>query len=183
MRPASDDKDNNKHKAKITMKIMKTLGLLAVMVVALVAASCSGSDSAAAVASKISKGETLDQADYTEMIEYCGRYAEQAQTLQDKINTLAPTSEEAGKLTDEIAALSGKYPYASQFFDKISNCTEAEVGAENVARINKLGMLTWFSAPEWADSTDNSNVAGSIVDMPSTDTTGVIAGGDGEAVE
>lgn len=161
---------------------MKIFKIMALAVFCVLMAACGG-DKAAQVASRIDKGEQLTKQDYTVMIDYCGEYAEAAQKLQDKINTLAPTSDEAWKLTNQISDLGGKYPYAGQFFDKISNCTQDEIGAENVMRINKLAMLTWFSAPEWADDTDNANVEGSIVDMPSTDTAGVIAGGDGEAVQ
>lgn len=161
------------------MKIVKVFALL---LICLVAGACSN-DEAKKVAAKISDGQQLDQNDYTVMVDYCAKYAEEAQKLQDRINVLSPTSEEAGKLTDEVAALSGKFPLASGFFDKISNATEQEVGPENVERINKLASLTWFVAPEWADAGDNSDVVGDIVEMPDSDTAGVIAAGDGEAVK
>lgn len=162
---------------------MKTIRLIAFMAICLVMAACGSGDDASKVSAKIEKGQKLTEADYTVMVDYCGKYATEAQKLQDRINMLAPTSEEAGKLTDEIAALAGKYPYTNVFFEKISNCTQNEVGAENVVKINELAPLTWFTAPEWADAGDNADVEGDIVDMPANDSAGVIASGDGEMVD
>lgn len=164
---------------------MKIIKLFAFIGLIFVMASCGGNDEASKVESKIKAGESLDQSDYTVMIDYCGRYAEEAQKLQDKINLLSPTSEEAGKLTNEIASLSDKFPYASVFFDKITSSSKGELGASNVAKINELAPLTWFSSPAWADvaSDSDSNVVGSIVEMPVADTDGVIAAGAGEAVK
>lgn len=161
---------------------MKIIRLLTLLAVCLLMGACSGGDEAAQVASKIKNGDKLTEKDYTVMVDYCGKYAEEAQKLQDQINVLAPTSEEAGKLTDKIADLTDKFPYASEFFAKIADCTEPEVGAENVAKINKLAPLTWFTAPGWADVASDSDVVGDIVEMPETDTTGVIAAGVGEEV-
>lgn len=162
---------------------MKAMKLFAILALCLLMGACGGADDAAGVVSKINKGEQLTQKDYTVMVDYCGKYAKEAQKLQDQINLLSPTSEEAGKLTDKVAALSDKFPYANEFFEKISNCTQEEVGASNVAKINELAPLTWFSAPEWADVASDSDVAGSIVDMPAEDSAGVIAVGDGEAID
>jgi hypothetical protein len=161
------------------MKVMKLFAMLAIV---LLMAACGGSDTASKVASKIRSGEALTEADYTEMIEYCGKYATEAQKLQDRINVLSPTSEEAGKLTNELADLTQKTEYAGLFNDKISACTKEEIGEKNVALVNKYAPLTWFVAPGWADLAPASDVEGSIVDMPSTDTTGVIATGAGEMV-
>lgn len=161
---------------------MKVFKLFAVMVLGLVMASCGSSDSASEVASKISSGAQLTEADYTVMVDYCGKYAKEAQKIQDKINLLAPTSEEAGKLTDEVASLTDKFKYIQEFSDKLSNATKEEVGEENVKKITEYANLTWFTAPEWADILPDDGVEGMIVDMPSSDTTGVIATGAGEAV-
>lgn len=158
---------------------MKMFALLAVC---LLLGACGG-DEAAEVASKIKSGDQLTEKDYSVMVDYCGKYAEEAQKLQDQINVLAPTSEEAGKLTDRIADLADKFPYASEFFSKLSDCTEQEVGPSNVDKINKLAPLTWFTAPEWADVAADSDVVGDIVEMPASDSTGVIASGDGEEVK
>lgn len=165
------------------MKTNKTIGIMATLMLCFVMWACGGADKAAQVASKIANGEQLTQEDYTEMVDYCGKYAREAQKLQDEINLLSPTSVEAGKLTEQVAALSDKYSYANEFFSKISNSTKEEVGAANVAKIEELAPLTWFSAPEWADVAQDSDVAGSIVDMPEKDTVGVIAVGAGEMVD
>lgn len=153
------------------------------LVLCLLMGACGNSDDASKVASKIQKGEQLTESDYTVMVDYCGKYAEEAQKLQDQINILSPTSEEAGKLTDEIASLSDKYSYANEFFSKISISTPEEVGSANAAKINSYAPLTWFSAPEWAEVSADSDVVGDIVDMPGADTAGVIAVGDGEEVD
>ena len=161
---------------------MKIFKFFAFMALCLVMASCGSSDKASEVASKISSGAQLTQADYTVMVDYCGQYAEAAQKLQDKIDVLAPTSEEAGKLTDEVASLTDKYKYVNEFFNKISSSTKEEVGEENVKKITELASLTWFTAPEWADALPENGVEGYIMDMPSSDSDSVIAVGDGEAV-
>lgn len=161
------------------MKIMKLFTLLALC---FLMGACGG-DEAAKVASRIKNGDKLTEKDYTVMVDYCGKYAEEAQKLQDQINVLAPTSEEAGKLTDKIADLADKFPYASEFFAKIADCSEQEVGAANVDKINRLAPLTWFTAPDWADVGADSDVVGDIVEMPAADTAGVIAAGDGEEVK
>lgn len=161
------------------MKIMKVFAALALV---LLMGACGGGDKAGKVNEAIQSGAQLSEQDYSVMIDYCGEYAEKAQEMQDKINTLAPESQEAVSLLGDLASLSGKYPYLKVFSDKISSATQAEVGEENVAKINKLAYLTWFASPEWADVAQNADVEGSIVDMPQADSAGVIAGGDGEAV-
>lgn len=163
-------------------KIMKLKQILAVFATGLMLASC-GADKVSEVAGKISSGEALTEADYTVMIDYCGRYAEQAQLLQDKIDALDPSTEEAGKLTDEVADLTQKNKYLGMFSDKISSATEAEIGAANVEKVKNYSTLMWFSAPEWAEVQGATDIEGSIVDMPDSDSAGVIAEGVGEAVE
>lgn len=162
---------------------MKALKLFTFLVVCMLMTACGGSDAAKEVASKIESGDQLTQQDYGVMVDYCGKYAEAAQKLQDKINLLSPTSEESAKLTDDVAALGSKFPYAAQFFDKLGNCTKEEVGETNVDKINRLSSLTWFTAPDWAGVAEDSTVVGDIVEMPAEDTAGVIAVGDGEVVE
>ena len=87
------------------------------------------------------------------------------ENFRARINILTPTSEEAGKLTDKIAALTDKYSYVNEFFGKISTSTPEEVGTANADKINRLAPLTWFSAPDWADVTSDSDVVGDIVEM------------------
>lgn len=162
---------------------MKVMKFLTIALLAFVMAACGGSDEASKVASKISADEQLNEADYRVMIDYCGKYAREAQKIQDEINALPVDSEESGKLNDEMVKLTDKYSYAQIFSDKISNCTKEEVGTANVALINEYAPLMWFSAPEWATIGDDSGVAGFIEDMPSADSTGVISTGDGVAVD
>lgn len=156
--------------------------MLMMLAVCFIMAAC-GSEAADKVASKIQSGETLDQKDYAVMVDYCAKYAESAQKLQDQINLLSPTSAEAGKLTDQIASLTDKFPLANEFFEKISTVAKDQVSAETQVKINSLASLTWFTAPAWADISTDTTVVGDIVEMPSEDTAGVIAAGDGEVVE
>ncbi len=79
------------------MKIMKFFAFVAVC---FLMAACGSSDEAAAVASKLKDGGQLTEKDYTVLIDYCGKYAEAAQKVQDQINVLPAASQEAGKLSD-----------------------------------------------------------------------------------
>ncbi len=161
------------------MKIMKYFALVAVC---FLMAACGSSDQAAAIASKIKDGSQLTEKDYTEMINYVGKYAEEAQKIQDQINVLPAESAEAGKLTDRLAQMTENEKYLQTFGDVLNNVSKEAVGEKNVELINKYASLTWFSAPAWAEIDTTNNVVGSIVDMPSNDSAGVIATGDGEAV-
>lgn len=160
----------------------KFMKFFAFAAVCLLMAACGSSDEAAAIASRIKDGAQLSEKDYTVMIDYCGKYAEAAQKIQDKINELPAQSEEAGKLTDKLAEMTQNEKYLQVFGDVLNNVSKDAVGEKNVELINKYAPLTWFSAPAWAEVDTTSNVVGSIVDMPSADTAGVIATGDGEVV-
>lgn len=161
------------------MKIVKYLMLLLVCVMA---ASC-GSDEAGKVEQKIKDGVQPTQEDYKVMIEYCGKFAEDAQKIQDEINMLPAESQQQGKLDDRMATLSEKYPYVSTFSERISNCTKEEIGEKNVELVNKYAPLMWFSAPSWANIGSDVNLEGFIEDMPTSDTSGVISTGDGIEVK
>ncbi|MDE6576898.1 MAG: hypothetical protein K2J82_09565 [Muribaculaceae bacterium] len=161
---------------------MKVIKMLSVLAVFLLMAAC-GSKDAQSVEQKIKDGAQLTEADYTEMIEYCGKFAEEAQKIQDKINALPADDSAQGTLTDQMAALSQKFPLTESFSEKITNATKEEMGEKNVELVNKYAPLMWFSAPDWAEVPNNVNVDGFIEDMPSTDSTGVIATGDGVAVD
>lgn len=162
------------------MKIMKFFAFVAVC---FLMAACGSSDEAASVASKIKDGAALSQQDYSVIIDYCAKYAESAQKIQDQINVLPADSEEAGKLTDQLATITDKEKYLQTFSNVLANCTEEEIGEKNVETVKKLASSTWFNAPAWAEVDTTSNVVGSIVDMPASDSAGVIAAGAGEAVE
>ncbi len=64
----------------------------------------------------------------------------------------------------------------------MTNVSKEEIGEKNVELINKYASLNWFDAPAWAEMDTTSNVVGSIVEMPASDTAGVIASGAGEVV-
>lgn len=162
------------------MKIMKFIAFVAVC---FIMAACGGTDEATAVATRIKDGSQLSEKDYTVMIKYCGKYAEEAQKIQDQINVLPAESAEAGKLTDRLAEMTDKEKYLQTFGDILNNVSKEAVGEKNVELINKYASLTWFTAPAWAEVDTTSNVVGSIVDMPAEDTAGVIADGEGEVVQ
>lgn len=162
---------------------MKILKIFTFIIACLIMAACGNSGEAGKVASKINAGERLSQADYTVMIDYCGKYANEAQKIQDRINALPVDSEESEKLNEEMLTLADKFAYTTLFFDKITTCTQEEVGPDNVALINKFAPLMWFSAPEWASIGGDENVEGFIEEMPSSDSTGVISSGDGVEVD
>ncbi len=161
------------------MKIMKFFAFVAVC---FLMAACGSSDEAAAVASKLKDGGQLTEKDYTVLIDYCGKYAEAAQKIQDQINVLPADSQEAGKLTDQLAAMTEKEVHLDAFNSVLTNVSKEAIGEKNVELINKYASLNWFDAPAWAEMDTTSNVVGSIVEMPAADTAGVIAGGAGEVV-
>lgn len=162
---------------------MKLMKFFAVAGVCLLMAACGSSDEAAAIASRIKDGAQLTEKDYTVMIDYCGKYAEAAQKIQDQINVLPADSPEASKLTDQLASMTEKEKYLQAFGNVLNNVSKEAIGEKNVELINKYAPLSWFEAPAWAEIDTTSNVIGSIVEMPASDTTGVIAGGAGEVVK
>lgn len=161
---------------------MKILKLFAFVAVCFIMAACGSSDNAASVAAKIQNGTTLTEQDYTAIIEYCGKYAEKAQKIQDQINALPADSEEAGKLTDQIANLTDNDKYLQAFNSVLSNCTQEAIGEKNVELVNKYAAYSWFVLPSWVSEKMPSDEVGPIVEMPDSDTAGVIAVGAGEAV-
>ena len=161
---------------------MKFMKFFAFVAVCFLMAACGSSDEAAAVVSKLKDGGQLSEKDYTVMIDYCGKYAETAQKIQDEINLLPADSPKAGELTEKLASITEKEKYLQQFEDVLNNVSKDALGDKNVELINKYAPLTWFPAPAWAEVDTTSNVVGSIVDMSATDTAGVIAAGAGEAV-
>lgn len=154
---------------------MKTFRLFLLAAVAVLAAACSGSHGADAVADKIAKGEVLTQSDYTLLINYCGDFATKAQAIQDKIDNLASGDSAARPLEEELAALSDKYPYNAEFFKALKASTPEEVGSENMKKVDELSSLIWFSAPDWAETVSPEGDAGLIEDAAPESDTGVIA--------
>lgn len=140
---------------------MKTLRLCLLAVVAVLMAACSGAG-ANAVADKITKGEVLTQADYAILIDYCGKYAQEAQPIQDRIDNLPTDSPEIAGLNAQLAELKDKFPHISVFFDTLNAATPKEVGSENVRKVDSLGRLIWFDTPEWASVQEDPSTAGFV---------------------
>lgn len=155
---------------------MKTLKLFLLAVVAVVMASCSGGN--ATIASKISKGEALTQDEYTEMIDYCGDYAKQAQTIQDQIDNLSAEDSESPQLAglnSQLEELTKKFPELSVYSKAIKEATQEEVGEENVKKIDALAGLVWFDAPDWASTEGPADAAGLIETVAPADSTIIAA--------
>lgn len=159
------------------MKALKSLKvLLLAMLVGVVASACSSNSEADAVNQKIEKGEALTSADYTCMIDYMGQFAEKAQSIQDSINNLPAEDPQVAPFQDKLTKLKEEYPLLDSFKTALAKATEAEVGAENVALVNKYAGYEWFTAPDWATINADPGVAGMEVQMPDNDSEGVIAG-------
>lgn len=161
------------------MKTIKTFSLLALLLIFV--SACAG-DSAKKVADKLNSGMPLDKQDYSVMIDYCGKYATEAQQYQNQIDMLPDSAVEATKDAEALADLTSDYPYLDMFNKKIAACTAEEVGKENADKINKYASLIWFAAPDWATVIDNKGVDGFIEDTPEPANDTVIANGDGVAV-
>ena len=153
---------------------MKTFRLFLLAAIIVIAAACSGSHGADAVADKLANGETLTQSDYTLLINYCGDYATKAQVIQDKIDNLASGDPAAKSLNEELTELSDKYPHTAEFFMALKSSTPEEVGSENMKKVDELSSLIWFNAPDWAETVGPSGDAGLIEEAEPGDT-GIIA--------
>lgn len=168
----------------IVMKsIMQSAAALLLLVVM---ASCGSKvPSPEAVAAKLDTGEALSQTDYTAMIDYCGEYARNAQKYYDIINAQPNDSTaESIKATDDLASLYGKYKYLDMFRNSLAQTDLSALGADNEKKVNDYAKYQGFPLPvgEGADLQD-PNVVGMIEETPDTDSSAVIATGDGEAVD
>ncbi len=146
------------------------------VVVLVMAASCSSSDRAAEVARKIQAGDTLTQSEYTTVIDYLGHFAEKAQSIQDQINNLPYGDAKAAELQQQLDEMKAKNTYLDLFQSTLSRAPQAQIGADNVALVNKYAGYEWFSAPDWATITTDPAAAGMELQAPASDTTGVVAG-------
>lgn len=154
----------------------KTLRLLLVAVAALfIATSCSRADRAADVAKKIEAGDSLTHAEYTTMIDYLGHFAEKAQPIQDQINNLPYGDSKATALQKQLDEMKSQNTYLELFQSTLSRAPQAQLGSENVALVNKYAGYEWFTAPDWAMISTNSEAAGLEMAVPSADSTGVVA--------
>lgn len=169
------------------MKITFTMISKGVMTLLLVLAmvSCgSRIPDPSAVSVKIDGGQTLSESDYTSMIDYCGKYAAEAQKYFDIINAQPSDSTAAAvKATGDLADLYARYTYLDQFRNTLSQTDVSAMGAGNEKKVNEYARYQAFPLPvgEGADLRDPA-VVGMIQDMPLTDTAQEISTGDGEAV-
>lgn len=159
-------------------------------VVLFIVASCGGSVPAPdAVAGKIDSGKELSTKDYTAMIEYCGKYAQEAQKYYDLINAQPNDSTaEAVKAASSLADLYGSYKYLDLFRTKLAQTDLAKLGAENEKKVKDYAKYQGFPLPIGEDANlEDPNVVGMIEQTPASDTvsetTGVISTGAGEAVD
>lgn len=161
---------------------MKTLKLLSLLAVTLLLASCGGN--AESVASKIDAGESLSQADYSIIINYCGDFAKEAQKFQNQIDALPDDSQKAATDESKLAELKTKYPLLEKFTTALLSSNPDAVGADNVKKVNELAKYIWFTAPGWATIQTDPAVTGFIEQTPASgQDSSVVAAGAGDVVE
>lgn len=151
--------------------------ILTALLMSFAITSCADDSEAGRVAESLKKGDTPSKSDFTVMIEYCGRYASEAQIYQDKINNYAASSPEAVEASEKLSRLTSERPYLTLFFNNITRATRSQLGPDNVRLIEKYAPLEWFSAPDWALILPSGEPAGMMVEMPENDTSAVIAAG------
>ena len=142
-----------------------------------VMASCNQADQAAEVAKKIQDGATLTQSEYKTVIEYLGKFAETAQPIQDQINNLPYGDPKAATFQKQLDELKEKNAYLDLFNSELAKVPQATLGADNVALVNKFAGYEWFTAPDWATIQTDPQAAGLVEEMPTVDTSGVVAAG------
>lgn len=151
--------------------------------VCIILASCSGKEDYKTVAEKIASGATLDQKDYSTMIDYCADYAEKAQPYFDIINSNDETNKEYIDASGSLAEMASKAIYLDTFRQALFAANADELGEANVKRMDELSKYEAFPIADVSNQGMlNPDVVGDIEDMPATDTGNVIATGDGEVV-
>ena len=163
----------------------KLLTFMMVAFVSLIMVSCGSKTSdPKEVAAKIAAGQTLTEADYTAMIDYCSDYAKKAQPYFNVINGGAATdSKEYADATNELANMMSSAVYLDTFRKALTDADASQLGESNVKRMGEFSGLEAFPIADISDTTMmNPDVIGDIEDMPSSDSAGVIASGDGELV-
>lgn len=159
------------------MKMLKTLKVvLLAMLAGVMATACNSSSEADAVAKKIEQGAALTQSDYTVMIDYMGKFAEAAQPIQDNINNLPAEDPKAQPYVDQFNKLKESYPLLEQFTKAVDKASAEEVGADNVALVDKYAGYEWFTSPSWATINTDPGIGGIEMQAPSNDSNGVVAG-------
>ena len=136
-----------------------------------------------AVAAQVDAKEALSDADYTTMIDYRGKYAENAQKYFDIINSPKASQEEQQKAYSDMATMYADYKYLDTFRAAIYAVDENQLSKSNREKLNKYSSLEAFPLAGGAgEALENPNVVGMIEEMPQ-DSSEVIATGDGEAVD
>ena len=165
---------------------MKTLKAICMGLMCVVLAACSNSSlTPAEVAAKIDSHKPLTEADYAVMIDYCGDYAKNAQKYYDVINAQPTDSTMAyNEAAQDLASLKAASPYVDMFRTAIYAANDDQIGVKNVEKVNEYQKYEAFPLPEGSgESLNIPDEAGVIMDMPSSDSNGVIADPDGIAVE
>ena len=156
------------------MKTRLFKGLMALVLVCLMAACGAKTPTPEAVAAKIAANETLTEAE--------------GQKFFDIINAQPNDSTaEYNRAASDLADLYGSDKYLDTFRNCLAQTDLSKLGKENEKKVNDFAKYQGFPLPqgEGADLRD-PNVVGMIEDMPDTtvtETTGVISTGDGEAVD
>lgn len=163
----------------------KLLTFMMIAFVSIIMVSCGSSSTyPKEIAAKIAAGETLTEADYSAMIDYCSDYAKKAQPYFNIINSGASTdSKEYVDATNELASMMSNAVYLDTFRKALTDADPAQLGESNVKKLAEFSNLEAMPIGDISDSTMlNPDVVGDIEDMPSSDSSGVIATGDGEVV-
>ncbi|MCM1369648.1 MAG: hypothetical protein NC204_04675 [Candidatus Amulumruptor caecigallinarius] len=159
------------------------LALMAVLLLTFVS-SCSKT-SPRDVAAKIDAKESLSQNDYGVIIDYCGEYAEKAQNYFNIISGQPNDSTRvAVEASQNLATLYQEYNYLDLFRNTLYSISDSDLDKSNIDKVNKYSKLEAFPLPGGAGvALENPDVVGMIEDTPNSDTSAVIATGDGEAVD
>lgn len=161
------------------------MSLSALMLICLLTACGSKLPTAEQVAAKLDTKQSLTEADYTTMIDYCGEYARKAQGYYDQINAQPNDSTSAAiRASSQLADLYASYGYLDQFRNTLAQTELSQLGTDNEKKVNEYAKYQGFPLPVGeAGDLQNPQVVGMIEEMPDSDTTGVISQGDGEAVD
>ncbi|MDE6408983.1 MAG: hypothetical protein K2K81_01880 [Muribaculaceae bacterium] len=164
------------------MKKLMTFMMMAVM--CLIMASCGSKNDPKAVADKIAAGEPLTEADYSAMIDYCADYAQKAQPYFNILNSgVDTTSKEYADATNELATMATDAVYLDAFRNALFSANAQQLGEKNVKKMEEFSSLEAFPISDISNTgMMNPNVVGDIEEMPASDTSNVIATGDGEVV-
>lgn len=175
-------KKQTKPISKIALGAFKTLLMASVC---LLFAMCAKTVSPDDVAQRLDAGDTLSQDDYTAMIDYCSDYAKQAEQYQVIIAGQPNDSTPAYvKAAADLAALYAKYPHLDKFRNALYAVDMSQLSDANRKKIDEYSKYSSFPIPGGdGPALQQPEVVGAIEDMPDTDTNGVIATGDGEAVD